>query len=261
MPTSLFKSGPWLVGTLLLVLPALVAQTPAIAPKSQEAGKPATSEQAKADAHKAPAERGDVVDRLVAIVNNDIILESDLDEEERFSRLYPYSTTGGKTERDQALTRLIDRDLILQQIRGVQPEIAKAELDKDETDLRKDLPACIAADCTSDAGWQKFLTDSGFTEEELRARIRLRAEVLRFIEQRFRSGIRISDKQIQDFYTQTMLPQYAKEHATPPTVAVLSSRIEELLLQRQVSALLDQWLTTLRDSGSVRILKDGEVAP
>ncbi len=262
MRDHFFKPGISVVSAFLLVpMSFLAAQSAGIAPKSQEQGKPATREQAKADTHKLPAERGDVVDHLVAIVNNDIILESDVDEEERFSRLYPYSVTSGDTEREQALTRLIDRDLILQQVRGVQPEIAQSTIDKDESDLRKDLPACAAADCTSDVGWRKFLTDSGFTEDELRARIKLRAEVLRFIEQRFRSGIRISDKQIADFYNNTMLPQYAKEHAPPPPLAALSPRIEELLLQQQVSTLLDQWLKTLRESGSVRILKNGEVAP
>ncbi len=247
-----------LLALALVLVPVLSAQT---TPKSQQQGKPATHDQVTADAHKLPAERGDVVDKLLAIVNGDIIMESDLEEEERFSRLYPFRVTSGDTERAQAMTRLIDRDLILQQVRGNPAEITPAQIDKDENDLRKDLPACAAADCTSDAGWQKFLTDSGFTESELRARIRLRGEVLRFIEQRFRSGIRITDKQISDFYTDTMLPQYAKEHAPAPPLAVLSPRIEELLLQQQVSVLLDQWLKTLRDSGSVRILKDGEVAP
>ena len=259
MRMPLFQPGSLLLAAALLFTAGADSQS--VAPKSQATGKAASQEQTKADINKSPAERGEVVDRLVAIVNGDIVLESDVDEEERFSRFYPYRITSGQTERAQATTRLIDRDLILQQVRGVQPEIPAADIDKDETDLRKDLPACAAADCISPAGWQTFLTDSGFTETELRERLRLRAEVLRFIEQRFRSGIRITDKQIQDFYTEIMLPQYIKEHATPPPLAVLSPRIEELLLQQQVSVLLDQWLQTLRENGSVRILKDGEVAP
>ena len=246
---------------LALLCASLRLDAQAIAPKSAEQQKPATQEQAKADANKKPAERGDVVDRLVAIVNSDIILESDIEEEERFSKLYPYRTTSGDTPREQALTRLIDRDLILQQIRQPQPEIAEADVAKDEADLRKDLPACVRADCASEAGWKAFLEKAGFTEDELRARLRLRTEVLHFIEQRFRSGIRISDKQIEDFYTGTMLPQYQKEHVTAPPLATLSPRIEEVLLQQQVSALLDQWLKSLRESGSVRILKQGEEAP
>ncbi|GAA3761544.1 peptidylprolyl isomerase family protein [Terriglobus aquaticus] len=221
----------------------------------------ASATQQKANENKSPAERGEVVDKLVAIVNSDIILESDVDEEMRFTKLYPYRTSSGDTPRAQALTRLIDRDLILQQIRQPAPVVDKAEVDSEESDLRKDLPACQHADCKSDAGWANFLAQAGFTEDELRSRLQLRAEVLRFIEQRFRSGIRITDKQIEDFYTETMLPQYRKEHATPPSLEVLSPRIEELLLQQQVSKLLDQWLKSLRDSGNVRILKDGEEMP
>ena len=231
---------------------------PRIAPESQVQGKPAAAEQKTADDHKLPAERGDVIDRLVAIVNGDIVLESDIEEEERFSALYPYRTPGGDTPREQALTRLIDRALILQQTRAPQPEVSDAAIDKDETDLRNDLPACGPAHCNTDAGWRQYLTASGFTEDELRSRLRLREEVLHFIEQRFRSGVRISDEQINNYYTKTMLPQYAKAHTEPPPLSVLSTRIEEVLLQQQVSVLLDQWLKSLRESGNVRILKPGE---
>ncbi len=250
-------AAPILFGCALLC----ACNLPNAAQKKSSGKASSAATQQQAEANKLPAERGDVVDRLVAIVNGDIILESDIDEEERFSKLYPYRTTSGDTPREQALTRLIDRDLILQQIRQPQPDIDKAKVDGEEDDLRKDLPACIHADCQTDAGWARFLASAGFTEDELRARLRLRAEVLRFIEQRFRNGIRITEKQIEDFYTETMLPQYRKEHATPPSLEVLSPRIEELLLQQEVSKLLDGWLKSLRESGNVRILKSGEEAP
>ena len=123
--------------------PPTAPKAPPIAPKSQEQGKPATKEQSAADAHKLPAERGEMVDRLVAIVNNDIVLESDLEEEERFSKLYPYRIASGDTERDQALNRLIDRDLILQQMRTAPAPETDAQVDKEEADLRRDLPACV----------------------------------------------------------------------------------------------------------------------
>lgn len=248
--TRIARLSPILLAAALCTFPLSAQDAPATTPAVKR----------QADANKSPAERGEVVDKLVAIVNTDIILESDVDEEERFTKLYPYRVSSGDTPRAQALTRLIDRDLILQQIRQV-PPVDKARIASDEADLRKELPACQHADCQSDAGWAKFLASAGFTEDELRARLEQRQEVLRFIEQRFRSGIRISDKQVEDFYTQTMLPQYRKEHATPPALDVLSPRIEELLLQQQVSKLLDQWLKSLRDSGNVRILKDGEEVP
>jgi len=41
----------------------------------------------------------------------------------------------------------------------------------------------------------------------------------------------------------------------------VSDRIQEVLLAKKVSSLLDEWLKSLRDQGSVRILKPGEEAP
>ncbi|MEZ2346776.1 peptidylprolyl isomerase [Terriglobus sp. RCC_193] len=238
----------------------LTAQKPA--PKSVEEGKPQTKEQARADEHKLPAERGNVIDRIVAIVNGDLVLESDVEEEERFSKLYPYEEDETKPAREQAITRLIDRTLVLQQLGGFPPvAISDDEVDKEEADLRKDLPACAHADCTSDAGWKKFLEKSGFTEEELHDRLKLRAQVVHFIEQRFRSGIRIGDQQIEDYYNNTLLPQYAKQKATAPPLDSIRDRIKEILLQEQVSALLDAWLKTLRDSGHVRMMQPNEEAP
>ncbi|MEI9981497.1 MAG: hypothetical protein WDN23_21400 [Edaphobacter sp.] len=48
---------------------------------------------------------------------------------------------------------------------------------------------------------------------------------------------------------------------TPPQLDVIKRRIEEVLLQQQVGALLEDWLKSLRAEGSVQILTTGEVAP
>jgi hypothetical protein len=85
--------------------------------------------------------------------------------------------------------------------------------------------------------------------------------VLAFIEQRFRMGIKITPQEIQTYYDQTLLPQYAAQHAPPPPLAALSSRIQEILLQQHVSNLLTDWLQSLRAEGSVVLLHPGEEAP
>ncbi len=246
----------------VLLCGALSLHAQKVAPKSAAQGKPATGEQVVADQHKLPAERGDVVDRIVAIVNGDLVLESDVEEEERFTKLYPYGNDPSKTLREQALSSLIDRTLLLQQEAGFpQTPVSDEQVKADEDDLRKNLPACGSADCVSDAGWKKFLTAAGFTEDELRDRLRQRIQVLRFVEQRFRAGIRIRDEEIENFYNKTLLPEYAKNNKPAPPLESISSRIEEILLQQQVSTLLDQWLKSLRDAGHVRVLNPTEEAP
>jgi hypothetical protein len=117
--------------------------------------------------------------------------------------------------------------------------------------------------CDTETGWDKFVADHGFTTQELRDSWRIRMEVLRFIEQRFRAGIfeTITQAQIDDYYQKTMIPAYQKANMTPPPEASVADRIQEILLQRSVNKLLDDWLTTLRAQGSVRVLKPGEEAP
>ncbi len=205
---------------------------------------------------------GVLVDQVIAVVNGDLILESDVDEERRFAAFQPFTTPPSDFSREAAVDRLIDRALIVQQARlqpqgAVTLDQAKAEL----TTLRKELPACRQYHCESDEGWKKFVNAQGFTLEELAARWQQRMEILAFIEQRFRMGIRISPEEIKTYYEKTMLPEYARQNAKAPALDAISERIQEVLLQRQVSSLLNDWLQSLKAQGAVRMMKPGEVQP
>jgi len=202
------------------------------------------------------------IDRVVAVVNGDLILESDVDEERRMAAFLPYSDPAGSFSRSKAIERLIDRDLIEQQAKE-QPRkpITDAEVQANLIDLRKDILACKQYKCETEAGWQAFLAANGFTEAELMKRWRERMETLQFIEDRFRMGIRIPDSAVKDYYTKTLLPEYAARHATAPKLDSISDRIREILLQQQVSGLLDDWLKALRASGDVRMVTASEAQP
>jgi hypothetical protein len=197
-----------------------------------------------------------VLDRVVAVVDNQAILSSDLDDEIRLSVLDPGRGGLGVLTRKRALDQLIGRALIQQQIRQQDAQAtdpSQAEMDGRLAELRKELPACIRQNCASDAGWKAFLAAHGLTEERVETSLRYRVEILRFIEQRFRQGIRITPQQIETYYRQTLLPQYAKGEDIPPLDKV-APRIEEILLQQQVNVLFDDWLTNLRKQGEVEVL-------
>ena len=224
-------------------------------------GRMCVGQAAAAANAKAALGQGVVLDRVVAVVNDDVILESDVDEERRFEEVQPYRATSAFS-RDTAIERLVDRALILQQA-ALEPEdaVSDQELDAQLLTLRKDIPACKQYHCETDAGWEKFVADHGFTLEEVRDRWRVRMEVLRFIEERFRMGIRIEQAEIDEYYQKTLLPAYQKDKVTPPAEATISDRIQEILLQQQVTDLMNDWLKTLRAQGSVRIVKAGEAMP
>jgi peptidyl-prolyl cis-trans isomerase SurA len=209
-----------------------------------------------------PADQGKEIDRVVAIVNGALILDSDVDQERRFSALLPYGEASGRYSRDEAIERLINRDLILQQSQ-LQPgdEISMEAATKDLEGLRKSIPTCKEYHCDTKAGWDRFLATQGFTEQSLTKLWRQRMEVLAFIELRFRMGIKISPEEIQTYYEKTLLPQYAAQRATPPPVKSISRRIQEVLLQREVSGLLSDWLNSLRAQGNVVLLHPGVEVP
>jgi hypothetical protein len=203
-----------------------------------------------------------VLDRAVAIVNKHVILASDLDDEMRLSVLDPNTVPQVEITRQQALDQLISRALIEQQIRqqdieAVQPP--QEEVDARLHEIRTELPICARQNCATDAGWKAFLAAHGLTAERVEAYLRYRLEILRFIEQRFRQGIQISPQQIATYYHDTLLPQYSPGETIPPLDQV-APRIQEILLQRQVNQLFDNWLTDLRRQGDVEVL-DPELAP
>jgi peptidyl-prolyl cis-trans isomerase SurA len=200
-----------------------------------------------------PAE---VLDRVVAVVNNRAILWSDVTDELRFSVLDPEAANGNALTAQKALQLLISRALIQQQIR--QEDASTTQPTSDEVqarmkELRKELPACVRMNCASEDGWQNFLKAHGLTPEQIETYLRLRLEILRFIEIRFRQGIRIAPQEIETYYKDKLLPQYAKGATVPPLTEV-SPRIEEILLEEQVNVMFSSWLDNLRKQGDVEVL-------
>lgn len=196
------------------------------------------------------------LDSVVAVVNRHVILASDLDDEIRLSVLDPNGVGQGPLTRQRALEQLISRALIEQQIRQEDAQAAappQAEVDARLSEIRRELPACVRQNCATDAGWKAFLAAHDLTAARVDAYLRYRLEILRFIEQRFRQGIRISKQEIATYYNDTLLPQYAPGESAPPLDQV-APRIEEILLEQQVNALFDDWLANLRKQGDVEIL-------
>lgn len=196
-----------------------------------------------------------VLDRAVAVVNNRVVLASDIANELRLSVL-DSEGGGAKPTARQALDQLISRDLIQQQIRQEEAradEPSSQQIQDRLAALRKELPACVRLNCTTDTGWAAFLKAYGLTQNEVENYLRLQLEILAFIETRFRQGIRISQEEIETYYRYTLLPQYLPGQATP-SLDEVAPRISEILLQQQVNVLFDTWLDNLRKQGDVEVL-------
>jgi peptidyl-prolyl cis-trans isomerase SurA len=202
----------------------------------------------------APLPPGAVVlDHVVAVINGTVILESDVQEEIRYGVLQPFSVNPARNTPQRALQRLIDRALIVQQMQATpSPAPPAEEVQKRLKELRAVIPECTQYHCQTEAGWQAFLKAHGLTAQEVEKHWAERMTILSFIQSRFGSGVRVTPQEIADYYNKSLVPQLHGQK--PPSLASVSDRIQEILLQQRVSSLLLEWLQSLKSEGSVSIL-------
>ena len=205
---------------------------------------------------QASSPRTMVLDRVVADVDGQAILASDVDDEMRYASLLPGAEPAADNTPQQALNRVIDRALIDQQ-RALQPGVAvvtQKDVDQAIEIMRKQISVATKTDCESDAGWKTFLAQHGFTPIEIQDRMRERLEILKFIDVRFGVVVQVSNAQVRNYYDQVLIPELEQNKQPLPDLQTVAPKIRQILRQRQVSSLIDEWLKSLRAEGHVQIL-------
>lgn len=194
---------------------------------------------------------GEVLDRIVAIVNNTPIFQSDwelaLRSEALLNGRAPESFT--EAERQAVFERLVDQELLHEQMRGfmVAP-VTDEEVNARLSEVRKQI-----APGKSDVEWIEMLKQTGLTENELKLRIRLQLETLRFIDTRFRPTVRVDFRTIQQYYRNEFLPELEQRGGQEVPLSEVSNQIREILTQRRIDEQVTAWLQTLRDQADIRI--------
>jgi parvulin-like peptidyl-prolyl isomerase len=185
-----------------------------------------------------------VVDRMVAVVNKRVILESELDQAARVEFLLQGKPLAGITQTDLAavLERLIERSLLDQQI------LNPAMLDPTPQELAakvKEVRSGILASANDDQ-WKSLLSAYGLTQQDLEEQLTDQVRILRFIDLRFRGLVHIDKTAVEAYYQEKFLPEVRKRNAAEPKLEEVSSKIEQILTEQRIDELLNNWLKTLR---------------
>src|SRR5271170_2329391 len=132
-PMAQTTTGRWLMGGAAFVAISVLATGRSLAIENvagqTAAGQTASAQTGTSQTIGTAVNQGVLLDRLVAVVNGEVILESDVDEERRFEEVQPYRTLTEFT-RDKIIERLVDRTLILQQA-ALEPEDVVPDKDLD----------------------------------------------------------------------------------------------------------------------------------
>ena len=190
-----------------------------------------------------------VVDRMVAVVNKRVILESELDQAVRLEFLMAGKPLDNASEADRMATldRLIDRSLLDQQaVRTEMLDPEPQELAEKVTEIRRQLPGA-----QTEAGWQNTLNDYGLTRQDVEENLKSQMRVLRLIDMRFRGLVRVDRSAIESYYNQKLLPQLKAQGASAPPLNDVSQKIEQILVEEGIDDMLARWMDTLRGQAHI----------
>jgi peptidyl-prolyl cis-trans isomerase SurA len=196
-----------------------------------------------------PAHAGDVLDRIVATVNRQIILQSEWQDAIRYEAF-----VAGRSleqvqagDRKAALDHLIDQELLREQMRSSGfPQASSEEVAKRTQEIRKQY-----ADTESEAGWQATLGRYRLTEAELKKRVGLQVDLMGLVDARLRPNVIIDSKSIESYYNQQLLPQLRQSGAEQVPLAEVTPKIKELLIQQKMNQMLVAWLQDLRSGSQI----------
>ena len=205
-----------------------------------------------------------MVDRMVAVVNKRVILQSDLDQAARVEFLLQGKPIATLTQADTAavLEQLIDRSLLDQQI--VNPAMldpTPEELAEKIKEVRDNFPGGGQPAGQTDDRWKATLAAYGLTQQDLEEQLSSQARILRFVDLRFRGLVRVEKDDIETYYQEKFLPELRKRNTTPPPLAEVSNKIEQILVEQHIDSLMSDWLKTLRAQAHIETMMPASPPP
>ena len=187
----------------------------------------------------------EVMDRIVARVETDIILLSDV------RRLSRYQTfLDGKPQSDaDILNRLIDQWIVRSEA-----SVARFPQPSDE-DVNRSIER-LKRSFSSPEEFQARQQQTGITDDEIGRFVRAQLYLSNYLDTRFRPAIQIDENAIEDFYKSRVVPRAESRQQTPPTLENARDFIQEALVQRAINEQADRWLKESRTRVRVEIMLD-----
>ena len=187
----------------------------------------------------------EVVDRIVARVETDIILLSDVRQLSRYQTFLD-----GKPQSDaDILNRLIDQWIVRNEA-GVArfPQPSEEDVNRSIERLKRSF--------SSPEEFQARQKQSGVTDDEIRRFVRAQLYLSNYLDSRFRPAIQIDEKTVEDFYKSRVVPRAESRKQTPPTLDNARDFIQEALVQRAINEQADRWLQESRARVRVETMLD-----
>jgi len=190
----------------------------------------------------APLQSTREVDRIVARIEDDIVLQSQVRELGAFQKL----VDGHAESDDKLLEELIEQWMVETEATASHfPQPAQSEVDRELTRLREHF-----ADPET---YASRLNELGLSAAQVRQLLSRQIYVERYVDYKFRPSVQIEPADIDAYYQKELLPELAKNNQPAPHRAEVEEQIRELLIQRGISEMTAKWLDDAKSRLKIEI--------
>ena len=182
-----------------------------------------------------------VIDRIAVIAGKHVIKVSDIDRDLRLTEFLNRQVLDlSAPAKKKATDRLIDQAIIRDEIAtGGYDRATDADAEKMLADLRHDRYA------GSEQRMRQALAQYGLTEDELREQLLWQLTVLKFIDERFRPAVLVTDEDVKKYYDQH-LAELKREYPQNSGFAALEPKIRDTLTGERINQQFESWLDDTR---------------
>ena len=202
----------------------------------------AAASEPQASGGSAPLQVTRVVDRIVARIEDDIILQSQVRELGAFQQLIE----GHAESDDKLVEELIEQWVVETEAAASHfPQPAESEVDRELTRLKEQF--------ASPEKYAARLNELGLSAAQVRQLLTSQIYVERYVDYKFRPSVQVEPAQIDAYYKKELLPELAKNNQPAPGPAAVEEQIREVLIQRGISDLTVKWLDDTKSRLKIEI--------
>jgi hypothetical protein len=189
---------------------------------------------------------GQLIDAIAALIDTDVIAESEVRELADFQKL----VDGSSKPRDEVIRELCDQWIVRGEANAARfPAPTEEEIDNAYAALVKQFP--------SPDEFEKRRVAAGLTQEAVRRQLAAQLYLSRFIDFRFRPAAEVDDAAVQKYYDEQFVPQLKAKSESVPPLASVQDTIREVLVQQAINDRANQWLDDTRSRLQIDVLPQG----
>jgi len=182
-----------------------------------------------------------IIDRIAVIVDKHVIKASDIERDLRSTQFLNRDPLDLSAQaKRKSAERLIDQSVIREEMeQGAYSQASAADLEG----MWKRLLAERFGGSTTRL--RAELAKYGLTQEQLRTQLQWQLDVLKFIDQRFRPGVLVTDDEVKSYYDQHTA-ELKQQFPQVTTYAGMEPKILASLEGERLNQNFDQWIAEAR---------------